>query len=464
MRIDGSNMAINAYLRRNLFIPLWVWKDGSPRLDYLREMEKTQYLDPAHLRELQFVRLTKMIHYAYNEVPLYRRRFAEHGVSPEDIKDPGDIARLPLLTKKDLRKHPEGFIADSMRAQRHLTPFKTGGSTGKAVTVYYDFESMEHGVGGGLRGFKWAGWNLGEPMGRIWGNPLLPRTIKERLRNYFIDPQIWLDTMRVDNKSVNGFVKEWKSVKPTLLHGHAHSIYTFAEYCRKLGIDDIRPKGIISTSMMLIPTERRVIEEVFRCPVTDYYGSEEVGLIASECECHSGMHINMENNFVEVVDDAGRPVAPGREGAIVITNLVNLAMPLIRYKIEDVGVISERTCSCGRGLAILEEVHGRVADFLVRRDGSLVAGVSLVERTLTAFPGIDQMQIVQEDRNNITLNIVQGAGYSGATERQLMDEFTMVFGSSTDIVFNYVTEIAPEKNGKFRFSISKIENSYSSLE
>lgn len=455
---------VASYIRKNVIIPLWVWKDGSPRLDYLREMEYTQYFDTTRLRELQLVRLQETIRYAYEEVPLYRKRFDEYGIRPEDVKDFGDLARLPLLTKRDLRKHPEGFIADSMMAQRHLTPFKTGGSTGKAVTVYYDFESLERGVGSGLRGFKWAGWNLGEPMGRIWGNPPIARTIKERLRNLFIEPQIWLDTMRIDKESVNGFVKEWKSVKPTMLHGHAHSIYIFAEYCRKLGMDDIRPKGIISTSMMLIPAERRVIEDVFCCAVTDYYGSEEVGLIASECERHNGMHINMENNLIEIVDGAGQPVVPGQEGAIVITNLINKAMPLIRYKIEDVGVISGMTCPCGRGLTILEEIRGRSADFLVRRDGSLVAGVSLVERTLTAFPGIDQMQIVQEDADNITLNIVQGAGYSSATERQLREEFTGVFGSSINLIFNYVASIAPEKNGKFRFSISKIENLYNRIE
>jgi phenylacetate-CoA ligase len=456
-------MGINSYLRRNLFIPLWVWKDGSPRLDYLKEMEQTQYFDPARLRELQFVKLTKMIRYAYNEVPLYRKRFDEHGVYPNNIKDFRDLTRFPLLTKKDLRDHPEGFIADRKRGEA-LIPFKTGGSTGKSVTVYYDFDSMERMVGSSLRSFRWSGWDLGEPTGRIWGNPPELKGIKTKLRNTLIEPQIFLDTMRLDDGAVRDFAVRWRSLKPTLLHGHSHSLYMFAKYCLKLSIDKIRPKGIISTSMMLIPSERRVIEEAFDCPVTDLYGSEEVGLMAAECQQHRGMHINMENNFIEIVNDAGQPVAPGQEGAIVITTLWNKAMPLIRYKIEDVGVISDRTCPCGRGLTILEEVRGRIADFIVRRDGSLVAGVSLVERTLTAFPGIDQMQIVQKELDDIVLNIVRGAGFSGATEQQLRDEFEGVFGSSINLVFNYVIAIAPEQNGKFRFSISMIENTYSGMQ
>lgn len=455
-------MSIASALRRSFFIPLWVWKDGSPRLDYLREMEQTQYFDPARLMERQLVRLRDIIRYAYDEIPIYRERFGEHGVHPDDIRDFSDLTRFPLLTKKDLREHPDGFIAESKR-RKTLIPLKTGGSTGKSVTVFWDYDSMERGVGSSLRSFRWTGWDLGEPTGRIWGNPPEMKGIKARLRNALIEPQIFLDTMRLDDGAVRDFVTHWRSLRPTLLHGHSHSIYMFAEYCRKLGIEEIRPKGIISTSMMLIPHERRVIEEVFRSPVTDLYGSEEVGLVAAECEQHRGMHTNMENNFIEIVDDAGMPVAPGQQGAIVITNLVNKAMPMIRYKIEDVGVISDRTCPCGRGLAFLEEVKGRVADFLVRKDGSLVAGVSLVERTLTAFPGIDQMQIVQESIDNIVLNIVQGARYSEATERRLTEEFKKVFGPSVNLVFNYVTFIAPEKNGKFRFSISKIENTYTNL-
>ncbi len=422
-------------------------------------MERTQFLDSARLRELQFARLRETIRYAYDEVPLYRERFDKHGIHPDDIRDFSDLQRIPLLTKKDLREHPKGFIAGVMRG-KDLIPFKTGGSTGKSVTVYADYESMERGVGAGYRSFRWTGWDLGEPTGRIWGNPPTLKGIKARLRNALIEPEIYLDTMRLDEGSVRDFVAHWRAVKPTLLHGHSHSIYMFAEYCRRLSIEEIRPKGIISTSMMLIPYERRIIEEVLRCPVTNLYGSEEVGLIAAECESHMGMHINMENNYVEIVDESGRPVASGKEGAIVITNLINKAMPLVRYKIEDVGIMSERICSCGRGLAMLEEVRGRIADFLVRRDGSLVAGVSLVERTLTAFPGINQMQIVQNDLDNIIVNIVRGERYNETTERQLMDEFKGVFGPAIKLVLNYVAAIEQEKNGKFRFSISKIENTY----
>jgi phenylacetate-CoA ligase len=420
-------------------------------------------METGRLKELQFRRLKEIISHAYETTAYYKRRFNECGIHPDHLKDESDISKLPVLTKGDIRDNgPELMSGDS--AGKSLIPFKTGGSTGKPVAVYYDYHSMEQNVGSALRAFRWSGWELGEPVGRIWGNPLELKGLKPHLRNLLIEPEIFLDTMRLDGDSVKEFVAKWKKLRPTMLHGHSHSIYMFARYCRDLKIKDVRPKSIVSTSMMLLPNERKVIEDVFQCPVTNLYGCEEVSLIASECERHTGMHINMENNYVEIIDSHGNKVPPGEEGAIIATNLNSWAMPIIRYRLEDIGIISDRICPCGRKLPILEDVRGRFADFLVRQDGSLVAGVSLVERTLTAFPGIDQMQIVQEDMDSVILNIVKGADYTESTTKQLMDEFQSVFGPSINLVFKFVDVIKSEQNGKYRFSISKVENTYKMMQ
>src|SRR5690606_30639221 len=123
-------------------------------------------------------------------------------------------------------------------------------------------------------------------------------------------------------------------------------------------------------SMMLLDRERELIERVMGCKVTNRYGCEEVGLIASECEEHRGLHINVDDVFLEVVDDEGRPVKPGIPGKILVTDLANYGMPLIRYRIEDVGILSDRQCPCGRGLPLMHSIMGRVADFLKRADGT----------------------------------------------------------------------------------------------
>ena len=118
---------------------------------------------------------------------------------------------------------------------------------------------------------------------------------------------------------------------------------------------------------------------------------------------------------IEFLQEDDTPAPIGKPGRIVVTDLVNQAMPLIRYQVEDMGMLSDRKCSCGRGLPLMEHVSGRVADFLLRKDGSQVAGISLIENTLTYFAGIDQMQIIQNAINQFDILIVRGKGYNETT-------------------------------------------------
>jgi phenylacetate-CoA ligase len=262
--------------------------------------------------------------------------------------------------------------------------------------------------------------------------------------------------MNVNEISVEEFSKKWNRLKPTLLFGHAHSIFILAEYVRDLAIDVIQPKGIIATSMSLLPHERKIIENVFRVKVFDRYGCEEVSLIASECEIHNGMHLNIEHLFIEFLDDSENPVHPGEPGKIVVTDLFNKAMPFIRYQVDDIGVPSIRKCLCGRGLPIMEKVSGRLADFLVKKDGSKVAGISLIENTITKISGIKQMQIIQESIDYIQLKIVPDTNFKQGQRDQLISYFKKIFFNNTTINIELVQRIESENSGKYRFSICKV--------
>jgi len=147
---------------------------------------------------------------------------------------------------------------------------------------------------------------------------------------------------------------------------------------------------------------------------------------------------------------------PGEEGHIVVTDLMNRAMPFIRYKVEDVGIPTDRVCPCGRGLPLMERVSGRVADFLIKEDGSKVAGISLIENTLTKVAGIDQMQIVQEAMNLIRLRIVPNIDFSHQSQNVLIDYFKHLFGKSMEVSVEKISEIEPEISGKYRFSICRV--------
>jgi phenylacetate-CoA ligase len=180
-----------------------------------------------------------------------------------------------------------------------------------------------------------------------------------------------------------------------------------------------------------------------------------VGLIGCECEQHAGMHVNVDHLVVEFLAPDGRPVGPGETGHVVVTDLLNHAMPFIRYRVEDLAAPVARSCPCGRGLPLMSGVVGRTADFLVRLDGTRVAGVSLIENSLTRFGGIEQMQIVQDDADRIRLRLVPGVGFEEHALAPLTAYFAATFpGARIDV--ELVDDIPREPNGKFRFAICRV--------
>ncbi|HMN02710.1 MAG TPA: phenylacetate--CoA ligase family protein [Geobacter anodireducens] len=443
-------------LRRHLMEPLDALRSGTPFLNYWKELERTQYLPEAALRRVQWERLTDLLAYVWDNNEFYRERMEQAGLTPETVTSPEEFRKIPVLSKECIRQNTLAMISRGYDVGS-LMKFKTGGSTGKSLEIYLTEECSERRNACARRHDRWAGWNPGEPIGAVWGNPELPRDMKSRIKDWFLSPVIYLDTMSVTEASVRAFAAEWKQVQPTLLYGHAHSIFVLAEFVRELGLSSITPKGILSTSMMLMPHERRTIESVFGIKVTDRYGCEEVSLIASECEKHEGMHLNIEHLYVEFLRDDGSPAASGEPGAIVVTDLMNRAMPFIRYRVEDVGVPSDRKCSCGRGLPLMESVTGRVADFLVKSDGARVAGVSLIENTLTCFHGIEQMQIHQQEIDAIKIRLVTGAEFNYDISMGLIAYFKRVFGHDMNVDIEFVDKIKPEKSGKYRFSICDLK-------
>jgi len=441
-------------LVREVFEPLWDTYEGSVRLKTLRHLQRTQYHAAQEIRRAQDRALSRLVAHAVETCPFYRERFDAAGIDPTKVQSIADLRELPLLTKSDVRGHLDGLIStDYQRAD--LVPAKTGGSTGVALRIFCDRRGIEMRNAAALRSDEWSGWRRGEPLGAVWGNPPVAETLRNRIRCTLKDRCIYLDTMRIDGQAVADFVAQWHTMRPGMLFGHAHSIFILAEALR--GQDHgMRPTGIVATSMMLIPSERRVIEEVFAVPVTNRYGCEEVSLIGCECEEHHGLHLNSDHNIVEFLRDDGTPCAPGEDGRIVVTELVNFGMPMIRYEVGDRGIPSDRNCVCGRGLPLMEHVTGRVADFLVATDGHRVAGISIIENTLTKLPGIQQMQVVQEEARTLVVNLVPAPGYGPDTEAVLISSLQEYLGSQVVVRVNKVARIPQEKSGKYRFTICRI--------
>jgi phenylacetate-coenzyme A ligase PaaK-like adenylate-forming protein len=447
-------MPFTAALRQRILEPLWSRYTGAKLLDAWQELERSQWLPREVLALRQWRLLHDLLRFAYDQNPFYRARFTEAGINPEAMRGPDAFRQLPVLTKAEVRFHGTKLLSRGVDPARLMTA-KTGGSTGKPIELLFTEEVSQLRNASGRRNQRWAGWEVGEPVGAVWGNPIYPDTIRGHLREWLLSPTIYLDTMSVTPEAVSAFAREWMRARPTLLFGHAHSLFVLASTIEEAGIAGVAPKAIIATSMMLLPHERLLIERVFGVKVTDMYGCEEVGLIASECERHEGLHLNVDQVFVEILREDGTPAGPGEAGSVIVTDLLNRAMPFIRYRMEDMAELAGHPCSCGRGLPMLRRVVGRTADFLKRRDGSRVAGISLIENTLTRIPGLHQMQIVQEELLHIVLRIVPADEFTAARRAELVGYFETTFPGAR-IQLEDVAAIPQEPNGKYRFSICRV--------
>jgi phenylacetate-CoA ligase len=446
-------------IAKRMVHPLWAVKDGEKHLRLWKELEKSQFYSSIELQELRLRRLKRMLRHANRNSPFYRERFLKAGFDPEDVRELSDIEYLPMLTKEDIQGH-----ASEMRAANFtdaaLLPDRTGGSTGKPLKYWRDRQRFDYLKAAAMRHDRWAGYEVGDKMAVVWGNRhdfSRAQEFKSRVRNLLLDRKLVLDSSSMTDATMLEFAEALRKFKPKVMLAYANSCAEFASFLLQKGIQDIRVRSVITSAEMLQESERETIEKALGCRVFNRYGCREVGLIASECEYHQGMHINAESLIVEFVRD-GKTCSPGEQGDVVITDLLNFGMPFLRYRIEDVGVPSSKMCPCGRGLPLMEMVGGRVTDFLVAPDGRRVSGASLTIYLVANTPGVKQAQIIQEVPDCLRLKIVRGSEYTEDSIVYIRRKVEEFFGTQMAIAFEYVDEIAKEPSGKYRFSICRIKN------
>lgn len=450
-----------ALLTRGLIAPAWAAWERSPYLLHYRLLLRTQRLPSEQVAARQLAAVRDLLRHALETVPFYRRRLVEAGLDVGRIQSLEDLSRLPVLTKAEIRQHGHELISEVYGGRTDLRRKTTSGSTGVSLEVWVDEPAMQFKRALTLRTDEWSGWRLGEPVAMVWGNPeYLKHGWRGRIRNALLDRARYLDTLKMDEAAMARFADDLARRQPSLVFGHAHSVYLFAAFVSKYRPGSIRPKGVITTAMVLHEWQRQVIEAEFACKVTNRYGCEEVSLIACECEKHEGLHVNTDGVFVELIRD-GRPVGPGEPGSVVVTDLVNRAMPLIRYQVGDVASWVGRPCPCGRvGMPLLARVEGREADYVTTSRGELISGISLTENFAMLVPGIEQLQIIQESLDRFTFRIVRADDYGPVSDARIAELVAQRFGPEATFTCEFVDRIPQEPSGKYRFCISKVPNAF----
>jgi phenylacetate-CoA ligase len=373
--------------------------------------------------------------------------------TPDDVRTFDDYARLPLLTKDDLRNNAAELLSDDLQNVA-LTSKRTGGSTGVPVRLKWDEPARVTKQALRLRHDSWAHFFVGKRRAALWGDVRPLTAWKDRIFAGLFERNLFLDTLEMDEQRLLQFVRQIRRTRTRLLFGHGHSIYFFARFVKERGIRDLRFEGIISSAEMLPPEERRLVEEVFGDVVFDRYGCEEVGLIASECNERDGMHTAAEGVYVEIL--GGDEHDPGR---VIVTDLLNRATPLLRYDIGDLATTRRGACRCGRGLPRIGNVTGRTSDILYSPDGKRVSGISLLDTVTIHIPGFRQVQIVQEQLDELSFNVVKDGNLPASSLELLSAAVSRYFGPSMRHKVSFVENIPLTGRGKFQLSICKLEGS-----
>lgn len=417
------------------------------------ELKRSCRLSPQEIKEIQSERLRQLIAHAYENVPYYHQKFAERGLTPQDINSSEDLVKLPILTRHDVRTNLTNLVARNFPKEK-MRPYSTGGSTGEPLQFYIP-KGNSWGSAAADRAYEWYGYRLGDKVAYLWGSPI-DASAQERLRSRvanFILRTRYLNAYDMSEDKMAEFARKLIKFRPKTIIAYASAAYFFARYVKSRGIIGINPKVVITQAEKLFDYQRETIEQVFKCEVFDFYGSREVGSMAAECPQHTGYHISSDNIVLEFVGDNGNPVSPGETGRILVTDLHNYAMPFIRYENGDLGVPSDEKCSCGINLPLMQSVEGRVTDALVIGDKVISSpSLTLVFKDLP----IEQYQVIQESEDRVLVRIVKGKEYAEKHTGELHRLLQKVVGSDVKFDFIFVNSIHPTPSGKYRFVISKV--------
>lgn len=449
-------MTIMSALVRHVLYPLWMIRDGDARqLEVLRQFDDIDRLSPQQLRERQDDRLRRLLVHAYENTAYYRDVFDAAGVTPRNA-GPAVLRRLPLLTKDIVRNRLKQLIAGNL-PESALTSARTGGSTGLPMTFVRDKECLYLRKAQELYFDRWMGYRLGDKVALFvaashFDNPA--ERWKAAIRNVTCDRLLRFDPHHITDSYMAAFARDYRRFHPSMIKCFPNSLGIFAEFIARTGASVPGVRAISSTGENLYPHQRRLFEQTFGGKVFEKYGTRESGVIACECREHRGLHLFSDGAVVEILGNDGQPVGAGEMGRLVVTDLFNFGMPMIRYEIGDMAIAADRACACGSPLPLVEKILGRDRDILYDSAGNPKPGYLFVE----AINDLDlaaQFQVIQTDRHRLLVRVVkQTAGELDL--RRLGDRFRDILGESVQVVFEHTDDIARDPSGKFRYVMSQL--------
>lgn len=320
------------------------------------------------MRALQSERLVQMVKRVYESVPLYKKRFSEKGILPGDINSIDDITKLPFTIKQDLRDcYPYGLFSSPMKDVVEL--HASSGTTGKQIVVGYTKNDLT--LWGNVMARTFTGGGMGKhDIGHVsYGYGLFTGGLGAHYGSLMIGAA----TIPVSVGNTKRQVTILQDFMPTFICSTPSYALYIAETIEEMGLDakkDLHLKSGFFGAEPWSENMRQEIESRLNLKAYDIYGlSEIIGPgVSFECECQKGLHVNEDHFYIEIIDPATcEPLPDGTAGEVVFTCLTKEAMPLIRYRTRDIGMITREPCDCGRTTCRMSKLAGRTDDMLIIR-------------------------------------------------------------------------------------------------
>jgi phenylacetate-CoA ligase len=429
-----------------------------PTFAMLAELERTQWLSRDGIETYQAHRLNQLLASALAHSPWHADRLRVAGL--DDAVKAGavtlaDLARLPTMNKRDARDNVEQLVWREVPGG--VFQYTTGGSSGEPLIFYFGRARQASDAAGRMRARRWWGVQPGEREAYLWGAPVelnktdRIKTLRDRLVN-----QLVLNAFAMSPERMDDYLDALQAWQPRCLYGYASSVALLAAHAearqRTLHLPQLRV--ICTTGEPLYPHQRELIVRVFGAPVANEFGSRDIGFTAHEAP-GGQMLLMSESHIIEVLDEAGQPVAPGETGEAVITGLASAAQPFIRYRTGDVLRLSSEPAAGGQGLHVIAEVTGRQTDFVVAADGRVMHALAVIY-VLRAVPGIAQFKCIQHALDRMEVQIVPEANWNEAARDAVVAGLCARLGDALQVDLRMLDEIAPEASGKHRYVVSHV--------
>lgn len=423
-------------------------RGGTPYRDFLRSRDEADASSPEHVRRTALRRAVALAGTAARTSPWYRERYREAGVDPIALlEDVEAFSTLPVLEKADVREHHEALVVPG--SGRRTAMASTGGSTGEPLRLVADMTVRPAAVS--WRFLRWWGVHPADDVALIERTKRTPAELRRQDLLWLPTRRIRLDAASMGPEEMLRFAEQWRRVRPRLVVGYASALHEFAAFVHARGMTLPAPVAIQSEAAPITPVQQEQVAAWLSAPVYDTYRTTEINYIAAQCRVGAGLHVQSDVRVLEIVDRHGRPVPDGTEGEVVVTDLLNLAAPLIRYRVGDIARFLPDPCPCGLPFPVLSAVAGRVNDVL-RLPGGRVSATSfghLIERR----PEVQQYQVHQHEDLSVTLKIVPRPGAGTAAFDDLARQIGAALGGAVPVRSALVASI-PHDRGKQKRIVS----------